>query len=152
MRWKAVIGAMALFASFFGSRVFAAEEYAFLSDPIVRWALASIESGHLKRPDHAQGAAGEVSRFQILPKVWRQYSSSRDYTNPATAWSVAQRILRDRQIWFVRATGRQPTAFDLYVMWNKPSLYARMNFDADRLPRSIRSRATRFENLVRASL
>lgn len=154
MRWRAIIWAAALFVPFSGSRILAAEELAvaFLSEPALRWALASIESGHLKNPDHAQGAAGEVSRFQILPRIWRQYSASRDYKNPQTAWIVAQRILQDRQDWFYRATGRQPSPFDLYVMWNKPSVYERVNFDRRKLPDSVRARASRFENLVRASM
>jgi len=114
----------------------------------IRWALAQIESGHLKNQDAAKGASGEVSRFQIMPEVWRDYSASRNFKNPVVSWSVAFKILQDRYSWFLRSTGREPSAFDLYVMWNKPGLYGRVDFDPDRLPRRVRNVATRFENLV----
>jgi hypothetical protein len=114
----------------------------------IEWALAQIESGHLRYPDRARGAAGEVSRFQIMPAVWKDYSKSKNYSNPAVAWSVARRILKDRHDLFVQASGRPPTAFDLYVMWNKPGLYQRVAFNRNRLPKSLRDTASRFENLV----
>jgi len=117
----------------------------------IAWALAQIESGHFKNPDFAKGSSGEVSRFQILPKVWRAYSPSRNYTDPELAWRVAYQILKDRKDWFVSATGRSPTAFDLYVMWNKPGVYSRVRFDRQGLPRKLREVAERFENLVFAS-
>jgi hypothetical protein len=92
-----------------------------------------------------------VSRFQILPHVWKSYSRSRKYSNPEIAWNVAFQILRDRQAWFVRTAGRAPTAFDLYVIWNKPNLYERLEFKPTRLPARVRDAAYRFENLVLAS-
>ncbi|MBI4661018.1 MAG: hypothetical protein HY735_19465 [Verrucomicrobia bacterium] len=116
----------------------------------VQWALAQIESGHFRNPDKAKGSSGEVSRFQIMPEVWREYTQSRNYSNPIVAWSVAQRILKERETWFVRATGRRPSAFDLYVMWNKPGLYERLGFNPRRLPQKLRDVAVRFENLVHA--
>lgn len=114
----------------------------------IEWALAQIESGHLKNPDQARGTSGEVSRFQIMPKVWKSYSRSRNYSNPEVAWSVARRILQDRQAWFTSATGREPAPFDLYVMWNKPGLYERAAYNRKRLPRSLTDVAKRFETLV----
>ena len=114
----------------------------------IEWALAQIESGHLRNPDLAKGASGEVSRFQIMPAVWKSYSRSRNYSNPQVAWSVAHRILKDRQNWFISATGREPAPFDLYVMWNKPGLYERLAFNRKRLPRTLADIARRFETLV----
>lgn len=114
----------------------------------IRWALAQIESGHLKNQDAAKGASGEVSRFQIMPEVWRNYSESRNFKNPVVSWNVAYKILQDRYSWFLRSAGREPSAFDLYVMWNKPGLYGRVDFDPNRLPLRVRDVATRFENLV----
>ncbi len=114
----------------------------------IPWALAQIESGHLKNPDAAHGLAGEVSRFQILPGVWRSYSRSKNYSDPKVAWQVAHQILRDRQQWFILATGRAPTPFDLYVLWNKPGLYERVQFNRRRVPQRLRDVAERFENLV----
>lgn len=114
----------------------------------VQWALAQIESGHFRNPDTAKGSSGEVSRFQIMPAVWKSYSKSRNYTNPSIAWSVARQILEERESWFLRATGRRPSAFDLYVMWNKPGLYEKVGFNPRRLPQKLREVAGRFENLV----
>ena len=111
---------------------------------------SQIESGHFENPDQARGSSGEVSRFQIMPEVWRSYTKSRNYTNPGVAWNVAFRILKERQAWFIRRTGRHPSAFDLYVMWNKPGLYERVDFNRGRLPKQLREVANRFENLVLA--
>ena len=108
-----------------------------LSAAPIQWALAQIESGHFKRPDTAKGFSGEVSRFQIMPQVWKSYTKSRNYSNPGVAWSVARQILKEREMWFVRATGRRPSAFDLYVMWNRPGLYERVDFNPGRLPQKV---------------
>ena len=129
-----------------------AQPFGLLSnDHSVQWALAQIESGHLKRPDTARGNSGEVSRYQILPKTWRLYSHSRNYSDPVIAWTVARKILCDRQEWFTRLAGRAPTAFDLYVIWNKPSVYQRIGFEPHRLPSRIRDVARRFSNLVESA-
>ena len=119
-----------------------------LEQESVQWALAQIESGHFKNPDTTQGPSGEVSRFQIMPGVWKDYSRSKKYSDPNVAWRVAHRILQDRQGWFVTATGRLPSPFDLYIMWNKPGLYDRLDFNRKRLPHRLRDVAERFENLV----
>ena len=83
-----------------------------------------------------------------MPDVWKRYTRSRNYSNPEIAWTVANRILNSRRTWFVRATKREPTPFDLYVMWNKPGLYEQVGFEARRLPPQLREVARRFENLV----
>ena len=124
--------------------------YSILATAPIQWALAQIESGHYRNPDNVKGSSGEISRFQIMPEVWRSYTRSRKYSNPEVAWTVAQQILTERESWFVRATGRRPSAFDLYVMWNKPGLYERVDFDPVRLPPRLRDVANRFENLVLA--
>lgn len=121
-----------------------------LSAAPVQWALAQIETGHFKNPDTTKGTSGEISRFQIMPEIWKEYTRSRNYSNPSVAWNVAQQILREREAWFVRATGRRPSAFDLYVMWNKPGLYERVDFNPRRLPQRVRDVARRFENLLQA--
>ncbi|MBI2947407.1 MAG: hypothetical protein HYY23_07160 [Verrucomicrobia bacterium] len=123
-------------------------EVSLLAVAPIQWALAQIESGHFRNPDTAKGSSGEVSRFQIMPSVWRSYSKSRNYSNPIIAWNVARQILAERESWFVRATGRRPSAFDLYVMWNKPGLYEKVGFNPRRLPQKVREIAGRFENLV----
>lgn len=119
-----------------------------LRESTVRRALAELESGHLRFPDRAKGSSGEVSRFQILPSIWRQYSRSRRYTDPGEAWKVARQILYERQQLFVEATGRLPSPFELYLLWNKPGLYESVEFDAARLPSKLTNRASRFQNLT----
>src|SRR2546422_4402287 len=69
-----------------------------LSAASLRETLARFETGATSpaacAADRKIGRSKEVSRFQILPAVWRQYSKSRDYANPAVAWTVAERVLR----------------------------------------------------------
>jgi hypothetical protein len=113
---------------------------------------ARIESGliHLKpcAADQKRGTRGEVSRFQILPAIWRRYSPDRDYANPNSARDVAKKILIDRDRWFREATGHNPSAFDLYVMWNAPGQYEKAGFVRHRLTHPVSERAQRFANLV----
>ena len=113
----------------------------------IRLALAQIESGHVTNPDFKKGGSGEISRFQIMPRVWSAYSRSPLYSNPEVAWTVARQILVERTADFEKDTGRDPTPFDLYVLWNKPELYAKAHYNPARLPKKLRTVATRFENL-----
>jgi hypothetical protein len=94
------------------------------------------------------GGRNEISRFQILPAIWRQYSSSRNYHDPEIAWNVAAKILQERENWFRIATGRQWDYVDLYVMWNAPGLYRRANWNRDRVSTAVLERAQRFANLM----
>ena len=48
--------------------------------------MSLIESGD---NDSAVGGVGEVSRFQIKPAIWRQYTQSEDYNNSQIAALVA---------------------------------------------------------------
>jgi len=118
----------------------------------VKRALGEIETGASQpgpsAADRVRGSHQEVSRYQILPKVWAQYSDSRDYTNPACAWPVAYRILTDRAEWFRHAVGRVPCPFDLYVLWNAPAHYRQTGFDRHRVRPVIAERALRFAALV----
>src|SRR5438552_444206 len=75
-----------------------------------RETLAEFESG-ATRPtrcagDLAVGSHKEISRFQILPSVWREYSGGPDFQNPNAAWAITEKILLDREAEFRRATGR----------------------------------------------
>jgi hypothetical protein len=57
-------------------------------------------------------------------------------------WYHLTQYFRDR-------AGREPTAFDMYVMWNtRHGYYARKGFDPAHLSESVRERAERFVNLV----
>ena len=121
----------------------------------VRDSLAMIETGakdaRRSEADRVRGSAGEVSRFQILPSVWQQYSKSRDYENPDVAWTVAQRILLDRTKWFREETGREPSALELYLLWHKPTAFKAAGFSNSRMKALYRQRAERFANLVSSS-
>lgn len=120
----------------------------------LKFALGQIESGASKPTRHAAdakvGTRREVSRYQILPTVWRKYSTSRDYQDPTVAWEVTERILLDRYNWFRNATGREWDATDLYIMWNAPGVYEKANWDRRKVSRVVLERAERFANLFYA--
>jgi len=110
------------------------------------FALGMIESGN---DDRGVGPAGEVSRYQIHPSVWKGYSSSTDYGNPEVSAHVARQHWNYLTNYFRESAGREPTPFDMYVLWNtRFGHYARKKFDPARLSSLIRNRALRFVNLV----
>lgn len=105
-----------------------------------------IETGN---DDHAVGRAGEVSRFQIMPSVWEHYSNSRSYRSPEASLEVARSHWAWLYDYFKRAAGREPTDFDMYVLWNtRHGYYAKRGFASGRLGPIVRDRAMRFNNLV----
>lgn len=111
-----------------------------------RFALGMIETAN---NDAEIGGAGEVSRYQIMPSVWKHYSSSRSYQNPNVSLEVAQQhwaVLHDT---FIKQAHREPTDFDMYVLWNtRYGYYASKGFNPSRLHPVVRDRAERFANLV----
>lgn len=117
----------------------------------LRQSLGMFESGatswQRSPADFMRGGSGEVSRFQIMPDVWRRYSKSRDYENPEVAWAVTQRILAERTATFRAATGREPSALELYLLWNKPGHFEAVNYQASRVKSDYHQRAQRFANL-----
>ncbi len=113
------------------------------------FALGMIESGN---DDRGIGRAGEVSRYQIHPSVWKLYSTSTDYRNPEVSAQVARQHWNYLTNYFREYAGRAPTPFDMYVLWNtRFGHYARKGFDPTRLSSMIRDRAQRFVNLVNRS-
>ena len=127
-----------------------------------RWvALGMIETG-CRSPqtclaDRLVGQSGEVSRYQILPAVWRQHHrpqagrslpAQSSYGNPVVAQGVAERIMDSRTATFVRATGRTPSDFEWYVLWNAPGAFARVGYAAHRLRPVVKERAQRFTDLT----
>jgi hypothetical protein len=111
-----------------------------------RFALGMIETGN---DDDEIGGAGEVSRYQIMPSVWRHYSRSQRYQNPDTSLEVAQRHWSALYAGFKQQARREPTDFDMYVLWNtRYGYYAGRGFKPDRLHPVVRDRAQRFVNLV----
>ena len=108
-------------------------------------AISMIESGD---NDDAVGRAGEVSRYQIRPQVWRLFSQSSEYNNSRVAASVARQHLDWLAKFFLERTGRTAEDFDLYVMWNAgPTYYSNIGFARDRVRPFIRNRAQRYVNL-----
>ena len=105
-----------------------------------RWnALSQIESGD---DDLAVGSAGEISRYQIKPVLWRRYApTNADWTNPTHALSVARLAMQERCAAFERAMHRLPTDTEFYILWNAPA-------QIDRPGKAVLDRAKRFCNLV----
>ena len=117
----------------------------------VKEALGQIETG-ADRPeqcaaDFAHGPAGELSRYQLLPAVWRAYGGG-DPTDPTNAWAVTYRVLLDRRADFKRVVLRLPTPRELYALWTAPGQFAQRNYDWQRLSPAVRERSQRFANLV----
>jgi hypothetical protein len=109
-----------------------------------RWtALAQIESGN---NDHARGLAGEVSRYQIKPRVWHRYASANsNWRNAEQSLPIAKAAMRDRCAAFQRTFRRPPTDFEFYVLWNAPGQIRKPS-------QAVAKRAQRFCNLVNSDL
>jgi hypothetical protein len=110
------------------------------------WALGMLETGN---NDREIGGAGEISRYQILPVVWKSYSGSRSYNDPEVSLQVARLHWNSLAAAFKERTGRQPGDFDMYVLWNTGcGYYAKKGFDQRRIAHIVQDRAQRFVNLV----
>ena len=108
-------------------------------------AISMIESGN---NDFAIGGAGEVSRYQIKPRVWRFYTDLRAYENDKLSRWVAGQYLSSLEKAYEEGTGHAPSDFDLYVLWNAGlTYYKRIGFSTRRVHPVIRERAQRFVNL-----
>jgi hypothetical protein len=105
-----------------------------------------IETGN---DDREIGGAGEVSRYQIMPSVWKSYSGSRDYDDPGVSLDVAQQHWSSLRAYFKKNTVREPGDFDMYVLWNtRYGYYASKGFKPALLNPVMRDRAQRFVNLI----
>src|SRR5271165_3352380 len=110
------------------------------------WALGMIETGN---DDREIGGKGEISRYQLLPAVWRGYTQSRQYRNPAVSERIAQIHWARLMDAFQQTARREPSDFDMYVMWNAGySYYERRGFNPHRISRLVSDRAQRFVNLA----
>lgn len=111
-----------------------------------RLALGMIETGN---NDNEIGGAGEVSRYQIMPSVWKHYDDSERYQDPTVSLVVAQQHWLKLYATFKKQAHREPSDFDMYVLWNtRYGYYASKGFSSVRLNSSVRDRAQRFVNLV----
>ena len=105
-----------------------------------RWsALSQLET---RDDDNAVGTAGEISRYQMKPKLWQRYArSDANWKNPSEALAAARELMKERCTRFESTYNRSPTDFEFYVLWNAPSQIKR--------PRKVvRERAERFCRLV----
>lgn len=118
----------------------------------LRDSLAMIETGaSSSRPgkwDLIRGGSGEISRYQIMPEVWRRYTRSSSWSNPNIAWSVAKKILDERIARFKERTGRKPEPVEIYLLWNKPGHFAANAYKFYLVKRIYLQRAKRFANLM----
>ena len=106
-------------------------------------ALSLIESGD---NDRAVGRAGEVSRYQIMPFVWRAYGGGNP-RNAAEAKRVATRIMGDRIAKFQAKHNRPPTMVEVYALWRSPARAMQLKLSA-----AVKDCGQRFSNLVKESL
>ena len=105
-----------------------------------RWsALSQIESGD---NDRAVGRAGEISRYQIKPRVWERYAPPKaDWEKPQDSLGVVKNAMQARCRGFERVFHRAPNDFEFYVLWNAPAQIRHPT-------KSVSDRAKRFCNLV----
>lgn len=108
--------------------------------------LSELETGH---NDHAVGRVGEVSRYQIRPEVWRDFTTQpiHDAKVAYFAGLIASRIQSRRVSMFMEIRRRKPTTREWYILWNAPAQAYR-----GRPSKAVAARAVRFENLVAAQL
>jgi hypothetical protein len=110
------------------------------------FALGMIETGN---DDRGVGGAGEVSRYQILPTVWKCYTKSSEYADPGEAVKVARQHWIFLAKYFKEKAGRDPDNFDMYVLWNtRFGYYASKGFSPLGISRVVQGRAERYVNLV----
>jgi hypothetical protein len=109
-------------------------------------ALGMIETGN---DDRGVGGMGEISRFQIQPAIWKNYSKSDEYWDPGVSMDVARQHWAYLVGYFKQKTGREPTDFDMYVLWNtRLGYYASKGFSPSHISPIVQDRAQRFVNLV----
>lgn len=105
-------------------------------------ALAMIETGN---NDRMIGRAGEISRYQILKSEWRSVTNSTCWTDPEVAKAVTLRLLDRRVNQFRARHHRDPSDFELYVLWNAPAHV----LVRGKISRVVAERAQRYANLCR---
>lgn len=111
-------------------------------------ALSIVES---RNNDHAIGKKGEISRYQILPRVWREYSKLKNYRNSSISRNIAKKIMSDREILFRKITGRIPNHKEWYLLWNAPSIFRRSDYKFHITRSILKGRAERFSNVVEST-
>ena len=108
-------------------------------------ALALVESGN---HDLAKGKSGEVSRYQIMPYIWKAETTSRSWTDPEVARVVAQRILVKRIDYFTKKTGRLPSSAEVYLLWSRPGNFEASGWNLHKINLRQQQRCNRYANAV----
>ncbi len=112
-------------------------------------AIAVVESNN---QDHKIGQAGEVSRFQIMPHVFKVHGlpyniKLSDSSNPQKAYKVAQSITKSH-IELLHRESVPITAENLYLAWNLGFYrFKSLNFDKRRINRRSLADAARVQTL-----
>lgn len=121
----------------------------YAADTATLKALSAFESSSR---DAARGRAGEVSRYQILPTTWAEHSkipcTPNNYQDPHVSFIVANSIWEQLRSRYYMTCGHYPTDAETYVMWNRGfNYYARHHLAWNLLPRGVRDKALRFDNI-----
>ena len=101
-------------------------------------ALSAVESGH---NDRAIGPRGEVSRFQVLPSIWKRSGGRTNPADRSNAQRVAALVMRPRVDSFVKTHQRAPSSQEWYLLWHCPARVMRPT-------QSDLAKATRFSRLL----
>jgi hypothetical protein len=99
--------------------------------------------------DKARGRCGEISRYQIFPRLWAQEATTSEGSNKPGSWEdsrialvVAKRIMDYRLKDFKRTHhGLSPSNFQWYILWNAP-------MEVDHPSPIVQDRAHCFANLM----
>ena len=102
--------------------------------PALLLAIAFVES---RNNDLALGKHGEVSRYQIRPYVWHQYTKSKAYTDPR----IAELVCLNHLLHIMRILpSHARTERDVLVVYNWGiGHYARVSFNYSKVPQVVKN-------------
>lgn len=82
------------------------------------WALGQLESGG---DDGAVGLKGEISRWQVMPKLWQENAPGTcDPRHAAEAIVVVKKIWQARVNQFEKVHQKTPSLEELALLWHSP--------------------------------
>lgn len=110
-------------------------------------ALGVVESGGR---DSAVGAAGEITRYQMLPYHWAIHARPGERPDhEPDARRVATQVWNEPVRAFEAAHGRLPLPDEAYALWHRPGSFRQAGYQLRDLPAIVRQRCRRFGALVR---
>lgn len=115
-------------------------------------AIAEVETGHNYK---LIGKNGERSAYQISKHVWKAYSK-KPFTVASTKEGIfeVKHVVTAHMTWlaihFIKHTNREPSPFDIAVMWNAGfDYYKQRGFNPKRIKNSqVRNYAERVSNIT----